>query len=89
MRWTADTDIFFLLKSDVPIGGVISQFIGHAKRLAECNVVRFFTQKKHIGISLRQSYLVIQEKKNVKHAQDDAGMLFWRIKILTVAFGRS
>ena len=58
--WTADTDIFFLLKSDVHAGGGFAQLRGHAKGLAESNVVRFLTQKKHIGISLRMevhSYL--------------------------------
>jgi len=44
--WTADTDIFFLLKSDAHAGVVVSQSLGHANRLAECNVVRFLTQKK-------------------------------------------
>ena len=52
--WTADTDIFFLLKSDVHAGGGFAQLRGHAKGLAESNVVRFLTQKKHIGISLRK-----------------------------------
>jgi hypothetical protein len=44
--WTADTDIFFLLKSDVHAGGVVSQLLGHADRLAECNVVRFLYAEK-------------------------------------------
>jgi len=48
----ADTDIFFLLKFAVHAGTVVSLLRGHAKRLAERNVYKFLTQKKHIGISL-------------------------------------
>jgi len=42
----ADTDIFFLLKSDVHAGIVYAQLRGHAQGLAECNVVRFLYAEK-------------------------------------------
>jgi len=48
----ADADIYFQLKSDVPIGIIGANILVTRKDQPNETLPDFFTQKKHIGISL-------------------------------------
>ena len=61
--WTADTDIYFLLKFGVHAGIVVSQGRGHAKALAERNVAKFLYAEKTYRYQPVQGIRIMHEKR--------------------------